>query len=77
MIIGIYAVIGEDKAKLDANYQVSFYGNAFGVVALIALTPIIAIQILGVTMEFKQLRRRYAAYKSVTAADDAQVIHFN
>ena len=77
MIIGIYSVIGNAKASEDSAYALSYYGNAFGVVALIALTPIIAIQILGVTMEFKQVWRRYMAYKSVTEADDAQVIHFN
>ena len=70
MIIGIYSVVAMDKG--EAN----FYGNAFGVVALIALTPIIAIQILGSLTEINQLRRRIAARKAVTEVDDIQVIHF-
>ena len=52
------------------------YGEAFGVVAMIALTPIIAIQLLGVLMEFKQVRRRLAARKAIAEIDDIQVIHF-
>lgn len=70
MIIGIYSVVAMDKG--EAN----FYSNAFGVVALIALTPIIAIQILGSLTEINQLRRRIAARKAVTEVDDIQVIHF-
>ncbi|MCQ2800358.1 MAG: DUF1538 domain-containing protein [Bacilli bacterium] len=73
MIIGIYSVVGEDKYGLD---NASFYSDAFGVVALIALTPIIAIQILGSLTEVNQLRRRIAARKAIAAVDDVQVIHF-
>ena len=77
MIIGIYSIVGNGKAELDSSYSISYYGEAFGVVALIALTPIIAIQLLGVTMEFKQLRRYLGARKAVKGVEDAQVIHFN
>ena len=76
MIIGVYSVVGPAKNELDNSYDVSYYGEAFGVVALIALTPIIAIQMLGVLMEFKQVRRRIAARKAIAEIDDVQVIHF-
>ena len=76
MIIGIYSVVGPQKKELDATYNISFYGEAFGVVALIALTPIIAIQLLGVSLEFKQFRRRLAARRAIADIDDVQVIHF-
>ena len=76
MIIGVYSVVGHGKKDLDSNYNISFYGEAFGVVAMIALTPIIAIQLLGVLMEFKQVRRRLAARKAIAEIDDIQVIHF-
>ena len=76
MIIGVYSVVGPSKHDLDNNYTVSFYSEAFGVVALIALTPIIAIQLLGVLMEFKQVRRRIASRKAIAEIDDIQVIHF-
>ena len=76
MIIGIYSVIGPAKKELNESYNISYYGEAFGVVALIALTPIIAIQLLGVSLEVKQLSRRIAARKAVAEIDDVQVIHF-
>ena len=76
MIIGIYSVIGPAKKELNESYNISYYGEAFGVVALIALTPIIAIQVLGVSLEVKQLSRRIAARKAVAETDDVQVIHF-
>lgn len=77
MIIGMYSIVGNEKALSNSSYNISYYGEAFGVVALIALTPIIAIQILGVSTEFKQIRRYLGARKAVKGADDAQVIHFN
>lgn len=76
MVIGTYSVIGTEKYEMDNSYNISYYGEAFGVVAMIALTPIIAIQILGVLMEFKQLRRRIAARKAIAEIDDIQIIHF-
>ena len=76
MIIGVYSVVGYGKKDLDSSYNISFYGEAFGVVAMIALTPIIAIQLLGVLMEFKQVRRRLAARKAIAEIDDIQVVHF-
>ena len=77
MVIGIYSVVGTAKAASSSSYNLSYYGNAFGVVALIALTPIIAIQLLGVYTEMKQLWRKIAARKSIAEVDDVQVIHFN
>ena len=76
MILGVYYQVGNDKLTADGSYEISYFGEAFGVVAMIALTPIIAIQMLGVTMEFKQLRRRIAARKAIAEVDDVQVIHF-
>ena len=54
-----------------------FYENAFGVIALIALTPVIAIQLLGVVQNLKQARARFIMRKNVYSIDDAQIIHFN
>lgn len=76
VIIGLYSVIGTDKYSADNTYNVSYYGEAFGLVALIALTPIIAVQSLGIFVEFKQLRRRIAARKAIIEVDDVQIIHF-
>lgn len=67
MIIGIVAAReGTDK----------IYENGFGVVALIALTPIIAIELLGVVETIKN-QKRLAIMKSVVyGPEDAQIIHF-
>lgn len=60
--------IGDDKGKL--------FEAAFGVVALIALTPIIAIEILGVIQHGKAIFASYINKRRIYAGDDAQIIHF-
>ena len=54
----------------------TFYENAFGVIALIALTPVIAIQILGVVQSLKETRARFIMRRNVYSVEDAQIIHF-
>ncbi|MBO7078890.1 MAG: DUF1538 domain-containing protein, partial [Bacilli bacterium] len=56
-----------------ANLQ---YNDAFGVVALIALTPIIAIQSLGLIANIKLGYKRYVMRKQIIASDDTVIIHF-
>lgn len=68
MIIGIVSVIG----GTDPNY----YETGFGVVALIAITPIIAIQILGVVQNIKQHSLIRLMRRGTMDVDDAQIIHF-
>lgn len=68
MVVGITAGI-----SADFNY----YERCFGVIALIALTPIIAIQILGVVNNAKSIRAKYQMRAHVYSKDDAQIIHFN
>ena len=70
MIAGITIVNYGDNSS-------AFYENAFGVIALIALTPVIAIQLLGVVQNLKQARARFIMRKNVYSIDDAQIIHFN
>lgn len=67
MIIGI--VIDKEGAS-------KVYENGFGVVALIALIPIIAIQILGVVQNIKTKRALHVMRAYVYSAEDAQIIHF-
>lgn len=69
-------IAGITLANYGENSAV-FYENAFGVIALIALTPVIAIQVLGVVENAKTARARYVMRKHVYSADDAQIIHFN
>jgi hypothetical protein len=60
--------------QFDNNADI--FGQAFGVVALIATTPIIAIQILGVTNRFSQYMAIRTMVKNAKSFDDAQIIHF-
>ena len=69
MVVGLTTAIYAE----NANY----FDQSFGVIALIALTPIIAIQVLGVTEKIKDARAKYVMRKHVYNAEDAQIIHFN
>ena len=69
MIVGITLAIHGSSAD--------FYQQAFGVIALIALTPVIAIQALGSGERLMTLRAKYIMRKQVFGADDAQIINFN
>ena len=72
MIVGITVAISQVKG-VEPNY----YEQSFGVIALIALTPVIAIQILGVIYNYKNVQARIRMRHHVYSADDAQIIHFN
>lgn len=69
MIVGLTTAIYAE----NANY----FEQSFGVIALIALTPIIAIQVLGVIEKIKDIKAKYSMRKHVYNAEDAQIIHFN
>ncbi len=49
---------------------------AFGVVALVAMTPLITIQTLGFRSIVSNTMRRNAALRKILSADDAQIIYF-
>ena len=68
MVVGLTTAIYME----NANY----FDQSFGVIALIALTPIIAIQILGLVEKIKDERAKFVMRKFVYDADDAQIIHF-
>ena len=72
MIVGITVAISQVKG-VEPNY----YEQSFGVIALIALTPVIAIQILGVIYNYKNVQARIRMRHHVYSVDDAQIIHFN
>ena len=70
MIVGITFSLGSESGEIN------YYEQSFGVVALIALTPVIAIQILGVAQNIKRTRTNLVMRKHVYSIDDAQIIHF-
>jgi len=49
---------------------------AFGVVALVAMTPLITIQALGFRSVVSAFMREKAAIRRILSADDAQIIYF-
>ena len=49
---------------------------AFGIVAMVALTPLITIQTLGFRAVMSQRARSHAAMRKILAADDEQIIYF-
>lgn len=72
MIVGITVSLSQLN-----NTQPNYYNQSFGVIALIALTPIIAIQILGLVTNIKTVQARRSMARNVYLPDDAQIIHFN
>ncbi len=56
--------------------EASILADAFGVVAMVAMTPLITIQILGFRAVITQKVREKAAMKRILAADDEQIIAF-
>ena len=60
--------------QLDNNADI--YEQAFGVVSFVALTPIIAIQLLGCKQKLSQYLKLRVMRKTIFDSDDAQIIHF-
>ncbi|MBO4286107.1 MAG: DUF1538 domain-containing protein, partial [Bacilli bacterium] len=71
MIIGITY----SKHNLPEK-SVAYYTEAFGVVALIAMMPILTIQLLGVYLQVKKLIQLRVTRGVIADPNDAQIIHF-
>jgi hypothetical protein len=65
--------IGACVALRGADAVLDF---AFGVVALVAMTPLITIQTLGFRSVVSDYVREKAAVRRILTADDAQIIYF-
>ena len=63
-------------ACVAMNGEESVLSSAFGVVALVAMTPLITIQILGFKSVVKSSVRRRLAMKRIISSDDGQIIYF-
>lgn len=61
-------------ASLNGVEDILSYG--FGVVSLVALSPLLSIEILGVFSVFNNRRKVRHAIKQVLKEDDKQIIHF-
>ena len=71
LVIGIYSI------RYNVTASTEFYSYAFGVVALVALMPILAIQILGTASSIKNLYYMHAIRNQVSDARNNEIIHFN
>ena len=75
MIIGISTTLAPMGTTQEELGNI-IYSDAFGVVALIALTPVIAIQSLGVVENVKGAYMRFVTRKHLMAINDSEIIHF-
>jgi len=70
-------VVGITYMKTDQEAESAmYYTRSFGVIALIALTPILTIQILGIIQLLKSKHRLRVASTDVDDPLDAEIIHF-
>lgn len=67
MIVGICVRVRGGEAVLE---------YAFGMVAMVAMTPLIAIQLLGFRAVLAQQARKQAAMRHIFSAEDDEVIYF-
>ena len=71
LIIGVYST------KNNLTSGVEFYSDCFGVVALIALTPILAIEVLGIVPQIKQVIALNTIRGEISDSRSDEIIHFN
>lgn len=75
MIIGITSSLAPEGISQEELGNI-IYSDAFGVVALVALTPVLAIQFLGIMENAKGVYMRFSTRKHIMATNDSQIIHF-
>lgn len=63
-------------ACVSMHGNAEIYSSAFGVVAMVAMTPLITIQILGFKAVTSSKVRRKMQMNRILAADDEQIIYF-
>ena len=71
VIIGVYS------QQTGLTKGVEFYKDCFGAVALIALTPILAIEVLGLAYQFKQVLALRNIRAEISDSRSSEIIHFN
>jgi len=63
-------------ACVALNSEAEVLSLAFGIVAMVAMTPLITIQTLGFRAVINHRARSHAAMRKILAADDEQIIYF-
>ena len=84
MIIGLFSIRGaanpvEGDVVVNGVLSQSerFYSTSFGAIALIAMTPILAIQILGLVTKFKSMYALKLVREQIEDVRNNEIIHFN
>ena len=70
LIVGIFSV------RTGLTEGIEFYESAFGVVSMVALTPILSIQILGLANKFKQIHALHVVRDQIHDERNNEIIHF-
>ena len=68
MIIGL----AYSRGALDTDIM----GRAFGVIAMVAMIPVIAIQVLGIVEKYRKNKEAKAYFNNPIPDDDSEIIHF-
>ena len=70
-------IVGITYMRTDyGTASIEYYTRSFGVVAFIALTPILTIQILGIIQAFKNMHQLRVVSTDIDDPLDAEIIHF-
>ena len=64
-------------ACMALNGAENVLSSAFGVVAMVAMTPLITIQVLGFKAVMSERMRRRIAMARIMSSDDMQIIYFD
>ena len=70
-------IVGLLSVRIGQSESIIFYERAFGVVALVALTPILAIQILGTVSTIKNQHYLRVIRSQIHDERNNEIIHFN
>ena len=70
-------IVGLLSVRIGQSESIVFYERAFGVVALVALTPILAIQILGTASTIKNQYYLRVIRSQIHDERNNEIIHFN
>lgn len=76
-IIGIHSIRNEGVAPGFGSYSsINVYESAFGVVAMVAMTPILAIQLLGVVGKLQTIHALHVVRDQIHDERNNEIIHF-
>ena len=70
-------IIGVFSQRSGLSSGVEFYDSAFGVVSMVAMTPILSIQILGIVSKLQNVYALHIVKNQIHDERNSEIIHFN